>query len=141
VDFTFRPIGFLHTPYKTAASIPKTFGVATMAEGVVEILPEYAEGLLDIESFSHLILIFAFHQSREKPLKVTPPTQKKERGVFSSRSPHRPNAIGILTVRLVRREKEKLFVEGVDLLDGTPLLDIKPYLLHFDCRPEATAGI
>lgn len=139
--FTFKPIGFLHTPYKTIESIPKTFGVAPKAEGIVEVLPEYAEGLLDVESFSHLILIFAFHQSKEKPLKVIPPTQKKERGVFSSRSPHRPNPIGILTVRLVRREKERLFVEGVDLLNGTPLLDIKPYLLHFDCRPEATAGI
>jgi tRNA-Thr(GGU) m(6)t(6)A37 methyltransferase TsaA len=141
MSFTFKPIGFVRTPYQNSAAIPKTFGVAPAAEGIVVILPEYAEGLLQIESFSHLILIFAFHESRGKPLKVIPPTQTEERGVFSSRSPHRPNAIGILTVKLIRREKAKLFVEGVDLLDGTPLLDIKPYLLHFDCRPTATAGM
>ena len=141
MEFIFKPIGYLRTHYQNREAIPKTFGVAPIAEGVVEILPEYAEGLLNIESFSHLILIFAFHQSNEKPLRVIPPSQEKERGVFSSRSPNRPNAIGILTVRLVRREKERLFVEGVDLLDGTPLLDIKPYLLHFDCRPEATASM
>ena len=80
MEFIFKPIGFLHTSYKTTDSIPKTFGVAPKAEGIVEILPEYAEGLLEIESFSHLILIFVFHQSREKPLKVIPPKKKKERG-------------------------------------------------------------
>ncbi|MBI1823784.1 MAG: tRNA (N6-threonylcarbamoyladenosine(37)-N6)-methyltransferase TrmO [Nitrospirae bacterium] len=105
MEFNFKPIGFIRTSFKSSASIPKTFGVAPSAEGIVEILPEYVEGLLQIESFSHLILIFAFHESREKPLRVIPPTQEKERGVFASRSPHRPNAIGILTVGLVRREK------------------------------------
>ncbi len=141
VEYPFTPIGLLHTPYKTTESIPKTFGVAPVAEGTVEIFPDFAEGLLEIESFSHLMIFFVFHQSSQKPLKVIPPTQEKERGVFSSRSPHRPNAIGILTVELLRREGNSLYIKGVDVLDGTPVLDIKPYLLHFDCRPNARAGI
>ena len=141
MEFTFKPIGFLRTPYRTTDAIPKTFGIAPAADGTIEVLDEYSEGLLEIESFSHLILIFAFHQSGEKPLKVVPPTQVKARGVFASRSPHRPNAIGILTVQFIKRDGNRLFVRGVDLLDGTPILDIKPYLLHFDCRPEATARI
>jgi tRNA (adenine37-N6)-methyltransferase len=141
MEFHYSPIGFLRTSYKTTDSIPKQFGIAPTSEGIVEVLEEYGDGLLHIEAFSHLILIFAFHQSRQKPLKVIPPTQEKERGVFASRSPHRPNALGILTVRFKKRDGNRLFVEGVDLLDGTPILDIKPYLLHFDCRPEATAAI
>jgi len=85
-------------------------------------------------------VIVAFHLSKNKPLRVTPPGQSKERGVFATRSPHRPNAIGVLTVELLSREGVKLHVRGVDVVDGTPVLDIKPYLRHFDCRPEAGIG-
>ncbi|MHB8482811.1 MAG: tRNA (N6-threonylcarbamoyladenosine(37)-N6)-methyltransferase TrmO [Nitrospiria bacterium] len=141
MEFTFTPIGLFHTPYKITESIPKTFGVAPVAEGIVEVFPGFAEGLLHIEEFSHLLIIFVFHKSTQMPLKVVPPTQEKERGVFSSRSPHRPNPVGVLTVRLLKRDGNTLYVEGVDLLDGTPVLDIKPYLLHFDCRPDAKAGL
>lgn len=141
MEFTFKPIGFLRTPYRTTETIPKSFGIAPTAEGTVEVLDEYTEGLLEIESFSHLILIFAFHQSHEKPLTVVPPTQIKARGVFASRSPERPNGVGILTVQLIKRDGNRLSVKGVDLVDDTPILDIKPYLLHFDCWPEATARI
>lgn len=138
--FSYTPIGLLRTPYKTLESIPKAMGRPPLAEGVIEIDPACEEGLLDIEGFSHLLVIVAFHLSKNKPLRVTPPGQSKERGVFATRSPHRPNAIGVLTVELLSREGAKLHVRGVDVVDGTPVLDIKPYLQHFDCRPEAGMG-
>jgi tRNA-Thr(GGU) m(6)t(6)A37 methyltransferase TsaA len=140
MQFCYEPIGFLRTPYPDPASIPKAFGAVPTAEGRVEILPEFSAGLLGIDSFSHLILIVSFHLSREKPLQVIPPTKTEARGVFSSRSPERPNAIGLATVRLLKRQERILYVQGVDFADGTPVLDIKPYLLHFDCRPEATVS-
>ena len=138
--FTYTPIGVFHTPYTTPAEVPKSLGQAPAAEAVIEIDRAYADGLLDIDRFSHLFVIFAFHLSTAKPLRVFPPGQTQERGVFATRSPHRPNGIGILTVELVKREGNRLFVKGVDVVEGTPVLDIKPYLGHFDCRPQATLG-
>ena len=138
--FSYTPIGLIRTPYKTLKSIPKSMGSAPVAEGVIELDPVYEEGLLDIEGFSHLLVIVAFHLSKNKPLRVTPPGQSRERGVFATRSPHRPNAIGVLTVELLSRQGTKLHIRGVDVADGTPVLDIKPYLRHFDCRPEAGIG-
>lgn len=140
MTFTFSPIGEFRTPYQSVEAIPKSLGEAPTAEGSIRIDPAYEEGLLDIERFTHLIVIFAFHKSTAKPLQVIPSGQEQKRGVFATRSPHRPNAIGLLTVELLRREGSTLFVRGVDVLDGTPVLDIKPYLLHFDCRPEAGSG-
>jgi tRNA-Thr(GGU) m(6)t(6)A37 methyltransferase TsaA len=140
MNFTYTPIGVIYTSYKTLEAIPQTLGEAPTAEGVIEIDPAYEEGLSDIDGFSHLLVIFAFHLSTAKPLKVFPPRQKKEKGVFGTRSPHRPNAIGVLTVEFLKREGRRLFVRGVDVVDGTPVLDIKPYLKHFDSRPEATQG-
>jgi formylmethanofuran dehydrogenase subunit E len=139
-SFTYTPIGVFRTPYLTTQAIPKTLGEAPTADAVIEVDPAYADGLLDIERFSHLLVLFAFHQSTTRPLRVYPPGQTRERGVFATRSPHRPNAIGILTVELTRREGTRLSVRGVDVVDGTPVLDIKPYLRHFDCRPQATLG-
>lgn len=138
--FSYTPVGLLRTPFTTLESIPKSLGQAPVAEGTIEIDPAYEEGLLDIEGFTHLLVIVAFHLSTAKPLRVIPPGQSRERGVFATRSPHRPNAIGVLTVELLRREGTKLYVRGVDVIDGTPVLDIKPYLRHFDCRPEAGFG-
>ncbi len=137
---TYIPIGTLRTPYKTFEAIPKALGERPSAEGVIEIDPAYEEGLLDIDTFSHLLVIVSFHLSTERPLRVHPPGQSRVRGVFASRSPHRPNAIGVLTLELMRREGRELYVRGLDVLDGTPVLDIKPYLKHFDCRPEANIG-
>ena len=137
---SYTPIGLLRTPYRTLESIPKTLGERPTAEGIIEIDPAFEAGLSGIDSFSHLLVIVAFHLSTTKPLCVIPPGQSKKKGVFATRSPHRPNAIGILTVELLRREETKLFVRGVDVVDGTPVLDIKPYLRHFDCRPEAGLG-
>lgn len=139
-EYTYTPIGVFRTPYLTTEAIPKTLGQAPSAEGMIEVDPAYEAGLLDIESFSHVIVLFAFHRSDAKPLRVNPPGQTRERGVFATRSPHRPNAIGILTVELLAREGPRLRIKGVDVLDGTPVLDIKPYLRHFDCRPDASGG-
>jgi formylmethanofuran dehydrogenase subunit E len=138
--FSYTPIGIFHTPYKSVEAIPKTLGEAPTAEGMIELDSAYEDGLLGIDGFSHLLVIFAFHKSMARPLRVIPPGQQKELGVFATRSPHRPNAIGVLSVELLRREGTRLFVRGVDVLDGTPVLDIKPYLCHFDCRPEARHG-
>src|SRR3989338_5298150 len=102
-SFTYTPIGVFRTSYLTTQSIPKTLGEAPTADAVIEVDPAYADGLLDIERFSHLLVLFAFHQSTARPLRVYPPGQTRERGVFATRSPHRPNAIGILTVELTRR--------------------------------------
>lgn len=140
MTFTYSPIGEFRTPYPSVEAIPRIPGVAPTAEGSIHIGLAYEEGLLDIECFSHLIVLFAFHRNTEKPLQVIPPGQQRKRGVFATRSPHRPNAIGLLTVELLRREGTTLFVRGVDVLDRTPVLDIKPYLRHFDCRPEARSG-
>ncbi|PSH05785.1 MAG: tRNA (N6-threonylcarbamoyladenosine(37)-N6)-methyltransferase TrmO [Acidobacteria bacterium] len=126
--FTPQPIGFVKSPYSTIEQIPKGAGAKHEAEGIIEILPEYESGLTDIEGFSHLFVLWAFHQSQGFNLLVTPPTDDRPHGVFATRSPNRPNPIGLTLVELLRRDGSRLFVRGVDMLDGTPILDIKPYL-------------
>jgi len=126
--FEMKPIGFVRSPYSETSQIPKGCGTKHDAEGVLEILPEFAEGLKDIEGFSHLFVIWAFHRSEGFKLLGTPPTDDRPHGVFATRSPRRPNPIGLTVVELVQREGNRLNVRGVDMLDGTPILDIKPYL-------------
>jgi tRNA (adenine37-N6)-methyltransferase len=126
--FTFRPIGFARTPYNETKQIPKGFGAKHDAEGVIEIAPEFEAGLKDIEGFSHLFVIWQFHRSQGFELVGTPPIADKPHGVFATRSPRRPNPIGLTVVELLRREGAKLYVRGLDMLDATPILDIKPYL-------------
>ncbi len=138
--FTYKAIGIIHSPYKTLDAIPKACGRPPTAEGDIEIYPDYVDGLKDIERFSHIIVIIAFHLSTGHPLLVTPPGQSRERGVFATRSPHRPNNIGLLTLELLYKKDNILHVRGIDVIEGTPVLDIKPYLKHFDCRPEANTG-
>ena len=123
-----RPIGFIRSSYSDTAQIPKGCGAKHDAEGVLEILPEFEPGLLDIEGFSHLFVIWMFHQAGDFALQGTPPTDDRPHGVFATRSPRRPNPIGLTVVELIRREGSRLYVQGVDMLDGTPILDIKPYL-------------
>ena len=108
--------------------------------GTVEILPEFTPGLKDLDGFSHIILIYHLHQSHHAPLTVTPFLDSQPHGVFATRAPHRPNPIGLSVVRLVRVEQNVLFVENLDVLDGTPLLDIKPYVPEFDSPPEFRLG-
>lgn len=123
-----RPIGFVRSPYSETAQIPKGLGAKHEAEGFLEILAEFEQGLTDIEGFSHLFVIWMFHQAEGFSLLGTPPTDDRPHGVFATRSPYRPNAIGLTVVELIRREGPRLYVRGVDMLDGTPILDIKPYL-------------
>jgi tRNA-Thr(GGU) m(6)t(6)A37 methyltransferase TsaA len=125
--FTPRPIGFVESPHIETASIPKGFGAKHVAEGVLRILPEFESGLLDIEGFSHLYVLWEFDRAEGFSLTGQPPTADRPHGVFATRSPRRPNPIGLTVVELERREGAALYVRGVDMLDGTPILDIKPY--------------
>ncbi len=125
---TIRPIGFVESPYKESKEIPKGLGVKHDAKGVIKILPEFEVGLTDIEGFSHLFVIWTFDRSTGFDLIGHPPSDNRPHGVFATRSPRRPNAIGLTVVELLRRDHEQLHVRGVDMLDGTPILDIKPYL-------------
>ena len=126
--FTPQPIGFVSSPFKDTAAIPKGLGAKHEAEGVLNILPAFELGLTGIEGFSHLIVLWAFDRSDGFDLLVTPPTDNRPHGVFSTRSPRRPNPIGLTVVELLRRDQGSLYIRGVDMLDGTPILDIKPYL-------------
>jgi tRNA-Thr(GGU) m(6)t(6)A37 methyltransferase TsaA len=126
--FTPRAIGFVRTAYKTTDEIPKGLGAKHEAEGVLEILAEFETGLTDIEGFSHLIVLWVFDRSEGFELMGTPPSDNRPHGVFATRSPKRPNPIGLTVVELLRRDGRHLHVRGVDMLDGTPILDIKPYL-------------
>jgi tRNA-Thr(GGU) m(6)t(6)A37 methyltransferase TsaA len=126
----FKPlaIGYVRSPYLESKAIPKGFGAKHEAEGVLEILPEFEPGLQDIEGFSHLFVIWAFDRSKGMELTGKPPIADREHGVFATRSPRRPNPIALTVVELLRRDGAKLQVRGVDMLDGSPILDIKPYL-------------
>jgi tRNA-Thr(GGU) m(6)t(6)A37 methyltransferase TsaA len=126
--FTPQPIGFVSSPYKDTSSIPKGLGAKHDAEGVLNILPEFSLGLTDIEGFSHLFVIWAFDRSEGFELLGKTPADIRSHGVFSTRSPRRPNPIGLTVVELLRRDKGSLQVRGVDMLDGTPILDLKPYM-------------
>ena len=126
--FTIQPIGAVRCAYTDTAQIPKGRGAEHHAEGLLDILPEYEEGLTDIEGFSHLYVIWMFDRAEGSSLIATPPSDNKPHGVFATRSPQRPNPIGLTVVTLLRREGNRLVVRGVDMLDGTPILDIKPYL-------------
>jgi tRNA-Thr(GGU) m(6)t(6)A37 methyltransferase TsaA len=129
---TFRPIGVIRSEHVAAQQTPIQPAYARGCKGQAEIFPEFAEGLRDLDGFSHIYLIYHFHQAGPARLLVKPFLQDVERGVFSTRAPCRPNSVGLSVVELVRREGNVLFLEGVDILDGTPILDIKPYTTRFD---------
>lgn len=126
--YTMRPVGHVRTPFTDVSQVPKGHGAEHAAEGVLEILPEFEEGLTDIDGFSHLYVLWTFHRSEGWELLGTPPTDTRPHGVFATRSPRRPNPVGLTVVELLGREGPRLRVRGVDMLDGTPILDIKPYL-------------
>jgi tRNA-Thr(GGU) m(6)t(6)A37 methyltransferase TsaA len=125
---TMQPIGTVRSPYTDTAQIPKGLGAVQHAEGVLEILPQFGAGLTDIEGFSHLYVLWVFDRASGYELLGTPPSDNRSHGVFATRSPRRPNPIGLTVVALLRRDGCNLHVRGVDMLDGTPILDIKPYL-------------
>jgi tRNA-Thr(GGU) m(6)t(6)A37 methyltransferase TsaA len=123
-----RPIGTVRSAYTETSQIPKGLGATHSAEGVLEILPSFEAGLTDIEGFSHLYVLWVFDRADGYDLLGTPPTDTRPHGVFATRSPRRPNPIGLTVVKLLRRSGCCVHVVGLDMLDGTPILDIKPYL-------------
>lgn len=135
MEFTLRPIGVIHSPFTEKEQTPIQV-TRSQAIGSVQIYSEFAEGLKDIEELSHIHLIYIFHESVGYSLHVKPFLDDREHGIFATRYPYRPNPIGISTVRLLERRNNALTIEGVDVLDGTPLLDIKPYVPDFDIRME-----
>ena len=126
--FKPEPIGYVHSPYKSVQEIPKGLGAKHEADGVLEILPQFEGGLTDIDGFSHLIVLWVFDRVQGYELIGKPPSDNRAHGVFATRSPRRPNPIGLTIIELLRREGCSLHVRGVDMLDATPILDLKPYL-------------
>lgn len=133
-EIRYKPIGIIHSPFKEPKGTPIQPTAAKGIDGRVEIFPEYAEGLKDLEGFSRIILIYHLHLSRKTSLKVKPYMDNEMHGVFATRAPSRPNSIGISVVRLVRIDGNVLYIRDVDIVDGAPLLDIKPYIPEFDVR-------
>ncbi|MHA1332686.1 MAG: tRNA (N6-threonylcarbamoyladenosine(37)-N6)-methyltransferase TrmO [Candidatus Odinarchaeia archaeon] len=140
IEIKLRPIGVLKTPFTDTRGVPIQSIYGEGIEGVVEIFPEYIEGLKDLAGFSHIILIYYFHLSKKCSLKVKPYLDNKERGVFATRAPSRPNPIGISIVRLIKVEENKLKIKDVDICNMTPILDIKPYIPDFDIRKTTKIG-
>ena len=136
----FRPIGIIHSPFKEAKKMPIQPAAAKSTEGTIDIKPEFENGLKDLDGFSHIILLYHLHLSKGFSLEVVPFLDDKPRGVFATRAPRRPNAIGLSVVRLVDIEKNRLSIRNVDIVDGTPLLDIKPYVPEFDNQKAEKIG-
>ena len=140
MEIRYRPIGIIYTPFKEPKGTPIQPTAAKGVHGRVEVFPEYTEGLKDLDGFSHIILIYHFHLSKKFSLKVKPFMDDQMRGVFATRAPSRPNPIGISVVRLIKIEGNILHIQDVDIVDGTPLLDIKPYIPEFDVRVVDRVG-
>jgi len=129
----YRPIGVIHSEHVEKEKTPIQPVFAKGCRGKIEVFPRFAKGLRDVEGFSHVYIIYHLHRSGKPKLKVKPFLQDKEHGIFATRAPARPNPIGLSIVEVVKREGNILYINGVDVLDGTPLLDIKPYVSRFDC--------
>ena len=139
MEYILRPIGVIHSPFTEKGSTPIQ-PTRSKARGWVVVDPKYTPGLQDIEDFSHIILLYIFHQSQGYSLTVQPYLDNKVHGLFTTRYPERPNPIGLSIVQLLRREENMLHISGVDVLDGTPLIDIKPYMAEFDIRENTSSG-
>jgi len=140
MDVTYHPIGVIRSPFRELQGMPIQPTSEGSAPGSVEIFPDFVDGLKDLEGFSHVILLYHFHQVRRLTLIVTPFLDSEPHGVFATRAPTRPNPIGLSIVKLLRIEGNTLHIENLDVLDGTPLLDLKPYVPEFDCQPNARIG-
>jgi len=139
-EITYKPIGVVHSPFKEPKNVPIQAAASKGTKGTIEVNPEYTEGLKDLEGFSHIILLYHFSLVKTCSLEVKPFLDDNLHGVFATRSPARPNAIGISTVRLTRIENNTLHIQDIDILDDTPLLDIKPYVPKFDNRTTTKIG-
>jgi len=140
MSISYRPIGVIHSSFERIEDMPIQPTGAAGIRGTVEVLAEYADGLKDLEGFSHLILLYHFHRAKKARLTVTPFLDTEPRGLFATRAPSRPNPIGLSVVKLLRVEGKTLLIENVDIVDGTPLLDIKPYVPEFDHGEGARIG-
>ncbi len=139
-EIKYKPIGIIHSPFREPKGTPIQPAAAEGIQGTVELFPEYSEGLEDLDGFSHIILIYHFHLSREPSLTAKPYMDDRAHGVFAMRGPSRPNPIGISVVRLVGIKENILHIQDTDIVDGTPLLDIKPYVPQFDIRQVVKTG-
>ena len=135
-----HPIGIIHTPHTDVKNMPIQPIAAEGIKGYIEIFPQYIAGLKDIEGFSHLTLLYHFHKISGYELEVVPFMDTESHGIFSCKAPKRPNAIGLSTVRLISVEGNKIHIEQVDMLDGTPLIDIKPFYPRYDNRENVEIG-
>ena len=137
---TYRPIGLIHSPYEQKTGVPIQGSLSENSLGTMEIFPEFADGLKDVEGFSHLVLLYHMHRVERFELLCKPFLQNKEHGIFAVRAPCRPNPIGFSVVRLEKRDGRILHISEVDILNQTPLLDIKPWVSRFDSRQNTRAG-
>ena len=140
VQIIFKPIGIIHSPFAKPEGTPIQPSAARDVEGIIEVFPEYQKGLKDIGGFSHLIILYNFHLIKKFSLEVIPFMDKVPRGLFATRAPSRPNPIGLSVVRLEKLSGNKLHVKDIDIVDGTPLLDIKPFVGEFDRRDDFRKG-
>lgn len=139
-EITMTPIGVIHSPYKHVKDMPIQGKFKPEVTAEVELNDEYTSGLKDLEEFSHAILLYYFHRSRKEQVIGKPFLENKEHGIFAIRSPHRPNHIGLSVIKIEKIEEGRLYFSEVDILDQTPVLDIKPYVRHFDARDNAASG-
>ena len=135
-----HPIGVIHSPYKKRRNIPIQGRFKDDVEAWVELKDEYVKGLKDLEGFSHAILIYYFHKSNKEDIEGKPFLENEEHGIFAIRSPHRPNHLGLSVVKIKSIQENKMYFTQVDMIDGTPLIDIKPYVKYFDSRDDAVSG-
>lgn len=140
MDVIYKPIGVIHSPFQRLEEMPIQPTSAASKPGTVEVFPDYVEGLKDLGGFSHIYLIYHFHQASQPRLIVTPFLDQEARGVFATRAPSRPNPIGLSLVNIIGMEKNLIHVSRVDVLDGTPLLDIKPYIPEFEDIRDVRLG-
>jgi tRNA-Thr(GGU) m(6)t(6)A37 methyltransferase TsaA len=137
---TMNPIGVIHSPYKQIKDMPIQGKFKPGIKAWIELKQEYRAGLKDLDGFSHAILIYYFHKSQKVQIEGKPFLEDNTHGIFAIRSPHRPNHIGLSVVKIESIEKNQLYFSEVDVLDGTPVLDIKPYVRHFDARDNSISG-
>lgn len=138
--FEIKPIGVIHSPFQKRENTPIQPVFAEGAEGIIQLFPEYAEGISDLEGFERIWLLYFFDRVKNMKLKVVPFRDTVERGVFATRAPSRPNPLGLSAVKLIGIEGSSLKVADIDILDGTPLIDIKPYIPRVDSYPDSRAG-
>jgi tRNA-Thr(GGU) m(6)t(6)A37 methyltransferase TsaA len=140
MEIYLRPIGTIVSPFKDPAGMPVQPAAAQGVRGEILLFPEYVAGIQDLDGFSHIFLIYFLHKVRTSKLVVTPFLDDQPRGVFATRAPVRPNPIGLSVVKLIEIKRNTLYIENIDMLDGTPLLDIKPYVPAFDDHPASSIG-